>query len=125
MLAFPFQPSPSSSPLPPCAFRPMHIDVATGAVTLLEPGVHPCHRELSSLSYEPWQLEVPEPLAPKTLEATPLTLVDTPEALDKMVQELGGSRHIAIDLENHSYRCCVGIVWGVWGMRGGKGGSGW
>jgi len=40
----------------------------------------------------------------RPLEETPVTFVDTPDALHRMVTELQASRHIAIDLENHSFR---------------------
>ena len=42
------------------------------------------------------------------LETTPFTLVDSEEGLATMVKELRGARHVAIDLEAHSYRCVFG-----------------
>lgn len=66
--------------------------------------VHPFAPELESLVYEPWQLEAPEPQEAGALDETPCTWVDTPQALHAMVQALRGQRHIAVDLEHHSYR---------------------
>ena len=54
--------------------------------------------------YEPWQLEAPDPTPPLSLEETPLTWVDTPQQLQQMVEVLKGCKHIALDLEHHSYR---------------------
>lgn len=46
------------------------------------------------------------------MEETPLTYVDTPEALAAMAQRLAAAREVAVDLENHSFRsfqgfCCL------------------
>ncbi len=39
------------------------------------------------------------------MAGTPLHVVDTVAALEQMAADLAGARHIAIDLEAHSYRC--------------------
>ena len=41
----------------------------------------------------------------RSLEETPLVWVDTEAGLRAMVEELSKEREVAIDLENHSYRC--------------------
>lgn len=40
----------------------------------------------------------------RSLEDTPLVWVDTEEGLQAMVEALAGAKHVAIDLENHSFR---------------------
>lgn len=66
---------------------------------------HPFALELAALQYEPWQVVANDPIPPKPLEDTPFTYVDTAAALEDMVSQLKGCRHIAVDLEAHSYRC--------------------
>lgn len=43
-------------------------------------------------------------------ESTPLTYVDTPEQLFKMVSKLERTTEIAIDVEHHDYRTYLGLV---------------
>lgn len=71
---------------------------------------HPLSLKLERLAYQPWQLEAPPPVAPRPLEETPLVYVDTPAALADMAQRLAASRHVAIDLENHSFRSYQGFT---------------
>ena len=40
----------------------------------------------------------------RPMEEAPVIFVDTPGALQQMVTDLQAARHIAIDLENHSFR---------------------
>jgi len=70
---------------------------------------HPYAMELSTLRYEPWQLQGPTLAAaaavdPPSLESVPFTLVDTPEQLAAMVAALSKEQQLALDLEHHSYR---------------------
>lgn len=51
--------------------------IAVGA----EQQQHPLMDALQSLTYNTWQLETPEPIAPGKLEDTPFTLVDTAEVI--------------------------------------------
>jgi hypothetical protein len=71
---------------------------------------HPYSAELASLQYQPWQLQASaQPLAAAAdFDAVPFTLVDTPEALAAMVQQLQGEQQIALDVEHHSYRWAPG-----------------
>jgi exosome complex exonuclease RRP6 len=67
---------------------------------------HPYAAELASLQYQPWQLQAPQqPLQPAAhFDAVLFTLVDSPEALAAMVDQLQGQQQIALDVEHHSYR---------------------
>ncbi len=47
------------------------------------------------------------------LEETPLTYVDTPEALHSLAAALSAVREIAVDLEAHSYRCSLSCPAGL------------
>jgi hypothetical protein len=81
----------SSAPAPPASLAAGHT--------------HPYALELDALTYEPWQLEAPEPVEAAPLDtAPPAVWVDTLAALGEMVAALRGAKHIAIDLEHHSYR---------------------
>ncbi|KAL6764692.1 ribonuclease H-like domain-containing protein [Haematococcus lacustris] len=72
--------------------------------------VHPYIEELAALRYPDWQLEAPQPQPAKSLELTPLHWVDTAEGLQAMVEQLQGCRHLALDLENHSFRSFQGFT---------------
>jgi hypothetical protein len=54
-----------------------------------------------------------EPTAPRALEDTPLTWVDTPASLASMLEALKGAREVALDLESETYRCVVGAFQSV------------
>lgn len=40
----------------------------------------------------------------QSLEATPFSYVDTPEALQGVAARLASAREVAVDLEHHSFR---------------------
>lgn len=50
----------------------------------------------------------PQPYPP--FESTTATFVDTPEALEAMLEELKKAKEIAIDLEHHDNRSYIGLV---------------
>jgi exosome complex exonuclease RRP6 len=51
-----------------------------------------------------------EPIPPRSFDATPFTWVDTPDALDKLLEKLRGCKEIAVDLEHHSLRTFAGFL---------------
>ncbi|KAI9685320.1 MAG: exosome nuclease subunit [Bathelium mastoideum] len=51
-----------------------------------------------------------EPIPYQPFEGTQATLVETPEALEQMLEELKGAKEIAIDLEHHDSRSYIGLV---------------
>ena len=86
---------------------------------------HPFQAELDALAYAPWQLGAPEVLPQRDLAAAPATWVDTPAALAAMAAALTGERHVALDLEHHSFRRGAGgRGGGGWGGRGRPAGRG-
>lgn len=74
------------------------------------PAAHPFETEIRGLKYEAWQLEAPEPQPPREMDETPLVFVDSSAALESMVAALKAARHLAIDLEAHSYRCVAVLL---------------
>jgi len=67
---------------------------------------HPFLRELSSLTYPPWQLQPPTSLGPApSLDSVPFLFVNKPTHLDRLVEDLATSTEVAVDLEHHSERC--------------------
>lgn len=71
---------------------------------------HPYWYETQHLPY-PTSMFVPsKPVPPASFEETPLTWVDTPEELDKLVEKLKNAKEIAIDLEHHSMRSYAGFT---------------
>ena len=50
------------------------------------------------------------PEQPAALASTPLVMVDTSDALEKMVAEISKFTEIAVDLEAHSYRSYLGLT---------------
>ncbi|KAG1674311.1 hypothetical protein FOA52_013500 [Chlamydomonas sp. UWO 241] len=91
-------------------WRPRLASASGGPPTEFGPGVHPLAEELEALEYAAWQVEAPEPIAPRPLDSCPLCIVETQEALRDMAAELAGERHVAIDLENHSFRSFQGFT---------------
>ncbi|RMD41093.1 hypothetical protein DV735_g4042, partial [Chaetothyriales sp. CBS 134920] len=71
---------------------------------------HPYALEIEQYSYPPrvYESTPPVPFAPT--ENTPVTMVDTEDAMLQMVVELKRAKEVAVDLEHHSYRSYVGIV---------------
>ncbi|KAL0022885.1 hypothetical protein WJX77_003651 [Trebouxia sp. C0004] len=71
---------------------------------------HPLRPLLADLHYTRDQLQMTPPQAPRELEETPLTLVETTQALQSMVQHLGTAKEVAVDLEHHHYRSFHGFT---------------
>lgn len=71
---------------------------------------HPYEFELER--FEPAQKQLTKiiPSVPRTLDDTPLHLIETPEQIDPMLQDLRKYNEISIDLEHHSYRSYMGIT---------------
>ena len=74
---------------------------------------HPYEPELQGLAYADWMLRANDPpRRPRALAETPLTWVDTPEALAALAAHLARETEVAVDLENHAFRsfqgfCCL------------------
>jgi len=96
----------SNTPFVPHPPRRSDAAAAAAAAAASDDGghAHPYAAELEALSYEPWQLEAAEPTPAGDLDSTPVTWVDTPAALQAMVEVLRGAKEVAVDLEHHSYR---------------------
>lgn len=62
---------------------------------------HPYEYELQHWSPDPSQLVPVEPVPPKPMDETPLTMVTTEEELADMVQKLKTCKEFAVDLEVH------------------------
>ena len=71
---------------------------------------HPYYQEISFLQYPESMSRSDPPIPLRTLETTPFTFVDTPEALDDMILELHEVTEIAVDLEHHSLRSYYGFT---------------
>ncbi|KAA6429127.1 MAG: exosome component 10-like [Trebouxia sp. A1-2] len=71
---------------------------------------HPLGPLLADLHYTPDQLQLTPPQAPRELEETPLTFVETLQALQSMVQHLAVAKEVAVDLEHHHYRSFQGFT---------------
>eukprot|EP00124_Ichthyophonus_hoferi_P001047 Ihof_evm9s47 gene=Ihof_evmTU9s47 len=71
---------------------------------------HPYGPELDAFVVADSMAIDPIPQLYKALDETPLTYVDTVEALEEMVAKLNDVTEIAIDLEAHSHRTFSGIV---------------
>lgn len=65
---------------------------------------HPFADEIRGLKYEGWQLEGEPPQLPRSLDETPFQFIDTVQGLHEMAAALSAAKHVAIDLENHSFR---------------------
>ncbi|RMZ78858.1 hypothetical protein DV738_g3668, partial [Chaetothyriales sp. CBS 135597] len=71
---------------------------------------HPYALEIEQYSYPPRVYEATPPVPFAPTENTPVTMVDTEDAMLQMVVELKRAKEVAVDLEHHSYRSYVGIV---------------
>lgn len=63
-----------------------------------------------SMEYPESMFQTREPIDYLPFEDTTATLVDTPEALVAMLQDLKAAKEIAIDLEHHDQRSYVGFT---------------
>lgn len=71
---------------------------------------HPYEVELDKFSVDEKQLVPCQPIKPKSLEDTPLIVIEKPEDLKILLADLMNYNEIAIDLEHHSYRTYQGIT---------------
>ncbi|KZV86994.1 hypothetical protein EXIGLDRAFT_711949 [Exidia glandulosa HHB12029] len=71
---------------------------------------HPYRFEISQITYPERMFEVPQPSEIATFDATPFTLVTTPEEFARMLAQLRKAHEIAVDLEHHSYRTYSGFL---------------
>jgi len=71
---------------------------------------HPYHYELSQFEPNDWQLETKTPKMYSPLEDTELTIVNSQELFNAMMEKLKQVSEIVIDLEHHNYRSFQGIV---------------
>jgi exosome complex exonuclease RRP6 len=87
-----------------------HVTGTMGVPLRSEGFPHPYQYELTHLGYEKWMLDSrPEQIYGK-MEETPITFVNTEEALLKMARTLENVKEIAIDLEAHQYRSFQGFT---------------
>lgn len=73
---------------------------------------HPYQYELTHIGYDNWMMDSRPEVPYGTLEATPITFVETEEQLQQLAAALDAASEIAIDLEAHQYRtfqgfCCL------------------
>lgn len=71
---------------------------------------HPYRTEIENYKYPTSVYLQSEPIPYQPFESTTAILVDTPELLAEMLEELKKAKEIAIDLEHHDMRTYVGIV---------------
>lgn len=71
---------------------------------------HPYYYETRHLPYPTSMFTISDPVEPRSFEDTPFTFVDTPEALEQMVEKLQKAKEIAVDLEHHSMRSYHGLT---------------
>ncbi|KAH0550286.1 exosome component 10 [Cotesia glomerata] len=71
---------------------------------------HPYEFELDRFSPAEKQLKKEKPIKYKSLEQTPLKIIETLEDLQIMIKDLEKYDEIAVDLEHHSYRSFLGIT---------------
>ncbi|EPZ35172.1 3'-5' exonuclease domain-containing protein [Rozella allomycis CSF55] len=71
---------------------------------------HPYEYEIRNLNLPEHAIQECVPEIYKSLEETPLLMVNTEEQLLALIKDLEGESVIAIDLENHSYRSYQGFV---------------
>ncbi|KAF1808356.1 hypothetical protein P152DRAFT_462632 [Eremomyces bilateralis CBS 781.70] len=76
----------------------------------LEQYQHPYQTEIEQYDYPEWVYQNTDPQPYHPFESTTATFVDTPEAVDEMLQELKQAKEIAIDLEHHDARTYIGLV---------------
>ncbi|OCF33232.1 hypothetical protein I316_04973 [Kwoniella heveanensis BCC8398] len=71
---------------------------------------HPYFYETRNLPYPTSMFIEAPPTPPKSFQDTPFEFVDTPEALEKMVEQLKKAKEIAVDLEHHQMRSYSGFT---------------
>lgn len=71
---------------------------------------HPYMYESKHLGYPSSLFTISPPIAPKSFADTPFTWIDTPQALERMVEKLQLAQELAVDLEYHSMRSFTGFL---------------
>ncbi|XP_047361979.1 exosome component 10 [Vespa velutina] len=71
---------------------------------------HPYEFELNKFQPPDNQLQKGEPVKYKTLHKTPLIMINKPEDIKILLDDLKRYQEIAVDLEHHSYRSFQGIT---------------
>ncbi|WVQ85309.1 hypothetical protein IAT38_007474 [Cryptococcus sp. DSM 104549] len=71
---------------------------------------HPYFYETRHISYPTSMFIDAPPIEPKSFEDTPFEYVDTPDALERMVEKLKVAKMIAVDLEHHQMRSYAGFT---------------
>lgn len=92
----------------PNALKPLGIYLVEGDNG--EVFCHPYEFELDRFTPSDAQLQKKQPELYKSLEDTPLIVIEKPQDLKIMMEDLGKYDEIAIDLEHHSYRTFQGIT---------------
>jgi exosome complex exonuclease RRP6 len=88
--------------------NPDQMELINDDATLVQ--THPYRYEIATLQYPDSISTSRVPIPPKSFEITPFTCIDTKEGLFSLLDKLGQSEEIAIDLEHHSYRSYYGFV---------------
>ncbi|WVF70846.1 hypothetical protein IAT40_005640 [Kwoniella sp. CBS 6097] len=71
---------------------------------------HPYFYETRNLPYPTSMFIEAQPTPPRSFQDTPFEFVDTPEALERMVEQLKKAKEIAVDLEHHQMRSYRGFT---------------
>lgn len=71
---------------------------------------HPYVYETRHLSYPTSLFSLAPPVPPESFEKTPFEYVDTPEALESMIQDLKKASEVAVDLEHYDHRSFYGFT---------------
>lgn len=71
---------------------------------------HPYHAEITQSRYPSDVYVKAEPIAPKALDFTQATFIDTYEGVEEMLKELKLATEIAVDLEHHDEHSYIGLV---------------
>lgn len=71
---------------------------------------HPYLYEMRHIPYPTSMFTVSQPILPPPIETMPAELVDTPEALAEMTEELKQAKEIAVDLEHHDTHSYYGFT---------------
>ena len=88
-------------------------DVASALRQLINSHIryrHPYETEISQSTYPASAYTTSDPIPYTSFESTKATLVDTPEAVATMLEELQKAKEIAVDLEHHDTHSYVGLV---------------
>ncbi|KAG8236910.1 hypothetical protein J437_LFUL015236 [Ladona fulva] len=104
--AIPFEPKLKDKPN---SLKPLAIYLETNAEGE-ESFNHPYQYELELFTPKEAHLKAREPIKYRPLNDTPLVMVEEPEQLSRMVEDLRSQTVIAVDIENHSYRSYQGFA---------------